>query len=172
MGLTLPRYVLQGQPCGCPNSFQTNLSNPSGFVHTTLSARYAKRPFDEAARYLARAGIVNPIPGVHPFAFCATGPPCGRPNSFRTNLSNPSRFVHTTLSARYAKRSFDEAARYLAMAGIVNPIPGVHPFALCATGPTCGRPNSFRTNLSNPSRFVHTTLSARYAKRPVTGRFA
>src|SRR6185312_14511083 len=171
MGLTLPRYVLQGQPFGCPNSFRTNLSNPSGFVHTTLSARYAKRSFDEAARYLARAGIVNPIPGVHLFALCATGPTCGRPNSFQTNLSNPSGFVHT-LSARYATRPFDEAARYLARAGIVNPIPGVHPFALCATGPTCGRPNSFRTNLSNPSRFVHTTLSARYAKRPVTGRFA
>ena len=45
MHLTLPRYALQGQPFGCPDSLQANPSNPRGFCQPTLSARYAKRPF-------------------------------------------------------------------------------------------------------------------------------
>ena len=56
--------------------------------------------------------------------------------------------------------------------GIVRPIHGAHPFALRATGPAFGCPNSFRTNLSNPRGFVHTSLYARHAKRPARGRFA
>ncbi len=56
--------------------------------------------------------------------------------------------------------------------GIVRPIHGAHPFALRATGPAFGCPNSFRTNLSNPRGFVHTSLSARHAKRPARGCFA
>src|SRR6185312_8008701 len=115
------------------------VSGPCSVVEAPISARYAKRPERWSGVLRGDGGDCEP----HPW---------GSP-----------------LPARYAKRSFDGAARYMAMAGIVNPIPGVHPFAPCATGPTCGRPNSFRTNLSNPSGFVHSTLSARYAKRPVRG---
>ena len=45
MHLTLPRYALQGQPFGCPDSLLANPSNPRGFCQPTLCARYAKRPF-------------------------------------------------------------------------------------------------------------------------------
>ena len=50
----------EGQPFGCPNSIQSNLSNPGGFVHTSLSARYAKSPLRGSLRIWRRERDSNP----------------------------------------------------------------------------------------------------------------
>src|SRR6185312_4415647 len=105
-------------------------------------------------------------------------------------LEARSRSLGATCQAR---ARFDGMRRGVEGAEIVNPTHGTHPFALCATGPAFGCPNSFQTNLSlaeagcrsdsgkaagpkgeaqdAPShrRVRPLPLSARYAKRPVRG---
>jgi hypothetical protein len=50
-----------------------------------LSVIWTGRDFDP--RYCTRAGIVRPILGLTPARCALQGRPCGRPNSFQTNLS-------------------------------------------------------------------------------------
>ncbi|CAM5478357.1 hypothetical protein RLIN73S_03516 [Rhodanobacter lindaniclasticus] len=129
MGLTLPRCALRGQPAAVhcvPDNFvaregrmpERTVAQPlarrarrgmrrvtGGFAHTPLSARYAKRRFDEDALLrVVREGLFGPSLGLTLPRCRAPGPAFGCPNSFQTNLSNPRGFVHTSLSARYAKR--------------------------------------------------------------------
>src|SRR6185312_1196068 len=67
-------------------------------------------------------------------------------------LEARSRSVGATCLAR---ARFDGMRRGVEDAGIVNPIHGIHPFALRATGPAFGCPNSFQTNLSLAGRFAY-----------------
>jgi hypothetical protein len=72
---------------------------------------------------------------------------------------------HQESRARFLCVEATSAAR-----GIVHPIHGVHPYALRASGPACGCPNSFQTNSSNPEG-PRPSLSASKTKRPTRGRF-
>jgi hypothetical protein len=55
--------------------------------------------------------------------------------------------------------------------GIVRLIHEPHPFALRATGPTCGCPILFQTKLSNRWVLI-PVVTTKKAKRPTRGRFA
>ena len=60
-----PIRCAAGPACGCPNSFRTNLSNPGGFVHATLSARKAKRPARGRFAFLAERVGFEPTVRLH-----------------------------------------------------------------------------------------------------------
>jgi hypothetical protein len=92
-----------------------------------------------------KGGIVRIIPDAHPSL--RSGPTCGRPNSFHTNLSNPRSgawpLVHFP---GVLLRPLGHLSTYC----LIRPGAGLFASSLASLGPTCGRPNSFHTNLSNP----------------------
>ena len=94
MGLTPPRYALRGQALGCPNLFQTNLSNPRRFVHHLSSPQIRKKPLAGLLAYLAeREGFEPSIRLLTLYSLSR-----GAPSASRASL----RFLSASLRSRQA----------------------------------------------------------------------
>jgi hypothetical protein len=100
-----------GEAAGLEGEVRDVLGYPEGSVHALSPPDTQDVGFDQSHGYIKLMGIVRPIHGSNPSALRAPGPAFGCPNSLPANLSNPRGFVHTSLSARYAKRPFRGALR-------------------------------------------------------------
>src|SRR6185312_13979218 len=167
MGRTLPRSRASLRLSKfAPGEFV----EPGGFVHTSLSARYAKRSFRGTPLLREVRGDCWAHPWAQPLRAARCGVSLRLSNFVPDKIVEPRRVLSTPLSPPDTQNApFGALHCYVRSAGIVGPIHGPNPFALRAAGPAFGCPILFQTKLSNPRGFVHTSLSARYAKRPERG---
>src|SRR6185312_7664323 len=170
MGPTPSRCALRGQPSAVQFCSRQNCRTPEGSVHTSLSARYAKRTFRGAPLLREVRGDCWAHPWAQPLRAARCGVSLRLSNFVPDKIVEPRRVLSTPLSPPDTQNApFGALHCYVRSAGIVGPIHGPNPFALRAAGPAFGCPILFQTKLSNPRGFVHTSLSARYAKRPERG---
>ena len=89
-----PHPCAAGPPCGCPNSFPTNLSSPIAPTNTLADSPQRTLTNDPVGR-----GCVA-LPWATPLR-CAAGPPYGRPNSlmFLSVALGPASVLRTAFPA-------------------------------------------------------------------------